>query len=372
MLTCAIALTVGLIVAAPVGAQESPAADLARAQEALEAGELATAEQLFRAVITADPWAEDAYRGLAESLLGQGRGRQSVLVICQLAQRLINTGRQQEARELLERALEVDAQVSVAHALHGVALLGLGEHGDAAAALQRALDLGERSPQTRLMLAGAQWEMGDLAAAEATYRAAVEATGGDPTSLHQLGSLLLWQGRYEEAIAPLERSLSRTSPTCDLLYDLGRALDGAGQLDRARDTLRRAVNLDPSHAQARYAYARILAQGGATGEARIQMEEWQRLYHAEQEQLYESKLEAARVERGWTLLRSGDAQAAVDQFESLTPSAESLFGLGSALAALGRNVDAVAALERALALAPDRRDVRRQLALARLAVEERG
>jgi tetratricopeptide (TPR) repeat protein len=337
--------------------------------QALAASRFAEAEALFRAVIAADPRIEQAYLALAESLLAQNRGREATIAVTQLAQRMVQSGREGEARDLLGRVLQIDPGFAVAHAILGMALLSLGEFSDAATELNRAMELGETSTQTRLMLAAAQWEAGQFDAAEVTYRESIDISGGDPVALQQLGSLLLWQGRFEEAVEPLDRSARGGAPSVDLLYDLGRALDGAGQLEAARQVLSQAVAAAPTHAQARYAYARLLVRTGNTEQAREQMAEWQRLYQAEQVMLHESKLAAARLERGWTLLNQGQAQAAADQFRDLPTSVDSLYGLGLSLSALGDHSGAAQAIESALRLDPDRRDIQRRLAVERLSVE---
>jgi tetratricopeptide (TPR) repeat protein len=367
-----LAISILLLLALPAYAQQAldPVDRLDEALAALQAGRYADAEAIFRQIIGADPQIEQAYLGLAESLLAQNRGQDATLTVVDLAQRMIQQGRENEAADLLGRALQIAPNLPVAHALLGVARLGVGDFTDAVDSLKRAMDLGERSTQTRLLLAAAQWEAGDHAGAEATYRDTIEATGGDPVPLHQYGSLLLWQGRYEEAIEPLDTAARSAPPTVDLLYDLGRALDGAGRLDAAAVVLRQAVEGAPQHAQARYAYARVLARLGRTEEARAEMAQWQQLYQAEQVMLHESKLAAARLEAGWTMLNEGRAAEAAERFRELPPSADALLGLGSALSAMDDHEGAIAAIERALRLEPDRRDLQRRLALERLAAEQ--
>jgi len=366
-------ILIAALLAVPVYGQQAvdPEQRLALALETLAAGRYAEAEAELRAVIDTDPQLEQAYLGLAESLLGQRRGREATLVVANLAQRMIQQGRDGEARDLLERAIQIDPNLAVAHALLGVARLGIGDFSGSVAALRQAMELGERSQQTQLILAAAEWELGEHAAAEATYRAVVESSGGDPVALHQLGGLLLWQGRYDEAVPPLDAAARAAPPTPDLLYDLGRALDGAGQLDAALIVLGQVVQAAPEHAQARYAYARLLARTGDTARAREEMARWQALYQAEQVMLRESKLAAAQLERGWKLLGDGDAAAAADHFRGLPTSTDSLYGIGLSLSALGDHVGAVEALQRAVGLDPDRRDIQRRLAIERLAVEQR-
>lgn len=345
---------------------QDPDASLAAARAALDQGNATAAERLYRGMLALDPSLEAAQLGLAEALVRQGRSREATVVVARLAQSMLNSGRSDEAVTLLQRAVDADPEFAIAQALLGASLLAKQRYSDAAAALQRAIDLGERSPQTFLLLAGARWERGDLDDAARAYDEAIDA-GGGAIALHQLGSLLLWQGLYQEAVEPLSAAAAAATPTPDLAYDLGRALEGAGRTQEALAAFARAVEAAPRYAQARYAYALLLARTDRRQEAQEQMRMWQQLYAAEQDQLHASKLQQARLDRGWGLLEAGKWQEAAEQFRQLPETIEVLEGLAAALAAGGDHAGAVVALERAVTMAPDRRDLQALLARERIA-----
>jgi tetratricopeptide (TPR) repeat protein len=78
-------------------------------------------------------------------------------------------------------------------------------------------------------------------------------------------------------------------------------------------------------------------------------------------------LRRAQLDAGWELIRQGRMDEAARQFESLETSAETLSGLAAAQSGRGDHEAAVRTLERAVAIAPDRFDLKIKLARARLA-----
>lgn len=367
MLRLLLSVPLLLLVAAP---QQDLEATLQAALAALDRGDAAAAERLYRDVLSVDPAVETAHLGLAEALVRQGRNREAARVAARLAQSMLGLGRSADAVQLLQRTVSIDPQLAVAHALLGASLLREQRYVEAAESVKRAIELGEQSPQTWLLLAGAQWESDDLQAAAGSYEQAI-AAGGGAVALHQLGGLLLWQGRYAEASEPLTAAAAAGAPPPDLLYDLGRALEGAGRAAEALSAYERALLAAPRFAQARYAYALLLAREGRRDEAQDNMRQWQQLYQEEQEQLHESKLQQARLDGGWALLDAGEWQQAAEQFAGLPETVDALEGLAAALAAGGDHAGAVVALERAVTLAPDRRDLQARLAQERIAAAER-
>ena len=65
---------------------------------------------------------------------------------------------------------------------------------------------------------------------------------------------------------------------------------------------------------------------------------------------------------GLKMMRDGEWTEAAEHFRALEPTPNTLAGLAAALSAAGDPPGAAAALERALAQAPEREDLRRQLA----------
>ncbi|HEU4407961.1 MAG TPA: tetratricopeptide repeat protein [Polyangiaceae bacterium] len=185
--------------------------------------------------------------------------------------------------------------------------------GDSARALEgarRVLATRPRHPNA-LFYAGVALEgLGDAAGAEAHYRQALEADPSLREAAGNLSALLLGQGRGADARAVVEPLAARFPDDADLQTNRAEALSALGDhagAARAYEALLRKGD-DPRH---RLGYAKALAAGG-------------------------DKAAAARV------LREGLRSAGDDR--------DRLAAFGRALGALGAYADAVAALDRAIAL----------------------
>lgn len=248
-------------------------------------------------------------------------------------------------------------------------------YGEAAELLERAVGLGADDLRTLLFWGSALWESGRPDAAEpvlARAAAVARGTGAEFLAQHQLGRLRLWAGRPEEAVAPLERAVTLRPGTADARLDLARALDGAGRTEAAIAAFRQVIELAPESHHARWGLAQVLARAGRREEAARELEVYRELYEADQEHTRRVRREEEALQRGWRLLDSGRPAEAEEVFGAMAPGVEPLIGLARAAAAQGDAAGAVAALERAVALAPDRQDLRRMLGEARLAAEEGG
>lgn len=247
-------------------------------------------------------------------------------------------------------------------------------YGEAAEALERAVGLGADDVRTLLFWGSALWESGRPEEAEPVLTraaAAARGTGAEFLAQHQLGRLRLWTGRPEEAVAPLERAATLRPGAADARLDLARALDGAGRTEEAIAAFREVAGLSPDSHHARWGLAQALVRAGRRQEAARELEAYRRLYEADQERTRRIRREEEALQRGWHLLETGRPAEAEEVFRGLGPVPDALVGLARAAAARGDAAGAVAALERAVELAPDRQDLRRMLGEARLAAEER-
>lgn len=358
-----------LLLSAATAAGQPGAGDslLAEARAALEAGRHAEAEALYRALVGRHPELDEAALGLARSLTARGRGRQAALELGRVAEPRLAAGDGEGAAVLLAEAVAADPEWAPAWALLGRAEVLARRYLKGEQALERARQLGDATLTTYLYLASALWENGKPDAAEVLYRDALAEHGARPDLLHPLGRLLLWLGRFQEARQVLTEAASRGGGRADLAFDLARATDGGEDRQAAVDAWRRAVQLAPEHSEIRYGYARSLSRAGERDEAQAELEVFRRLYEAEQERTRQVGLEEARLARGRALIAAGEARAAVEHLVSLPPTPDALAALAAAHGALGDWAACAEALERAVAQAPQRRDLRLRLAEARLA-----
>ena len=281
--------------------------------------------------------------------------------------RLLEAGRNQEAEQLLESASQEYPGSPDLLGLLGKASYWIRNYVASEEALRRAVELGQRDAETWFYFCSSLWENGRLIEAETACRAAIKDQGPMLPLVHLLGRLYLWQGRYQEAVTWLERAVSQSRGSVDLWLDLAGSLDGAERSDEALVAYRQALTLAPEHYQVRYGLARALARSGDREGAARELEVYQQLLEGDQARTLEKGLLEAQVEHGYELMRQGDAATAASHLESLPASVEVLVALSETYRKLGRSEESLQALERAVALAPERGDLRIRLSAARLA-----
>jgi len=337
--------------------------ELLRAHQALDSGRLLDAERGFRELIAQHPALADAYAGLADALQRLDRTEEALALLLEAGQGLVHAGDQETGLDYLRRAVGISPNSAAAHAALGYAELRGESHVAAVQELRRAIELGQSGAAVYLYLGAALWEIGRLEEAERAYR---QVLGRNPSSGsaagRALGGLLLWQGRYEDAVPILAEAARAETGSAAVQFDLARALAGAGRDDEAIAAYRRVIELAPRMPAARYGLATLLARTGETTASREQFDVFRQLHEAEREATRREGMLQARIDRGWKMMRDGEWAEAAEHFRALEPTPNTLAGLAAALSAAGDPPGAAAALERALAQAPEREDLRRQLA----------
>lgn len=312
-----------------------PAVCYAYGRELLRSGDLDRGEQLLRDAWNADRALVGAAATLARSLgIDSGRladahalldeaeeaGGELATVLVVRAELLLEEGRAEEAREVANRATDLDggeyvvlsarAVISRADNLDGVELADSGELDAALFRFRRAAIADPEWVAPRLNAAMVFERLGRI---EAALRSAGQALAVDPEhrgSLVVRSRLLARLGREDEAIATLADALDEdpeagelvcalaelhlgrgeTGEACDLLVEhlrdhlrhdgadasawfmLARAQLVDDDLDMAEDCLRQVLELDPDHGEARCLLADLLARQGRYSEAAAQAE----------------------------------------------------------------------------------------------------
>jgi tetratricopeptide (TPR) repeat protein len=305
-------------------------------------------------------------------LLGGATRAQDLAQLVDFGRQHLEAGRNAEAVASLEAAARLAPGSSEVQSLLGRAYLLNHQARPAAAALEKAVELGSEDPRTNLYLGSASWELGRLDVAEQQFRRALESKSGTAAliALQQLGRLLLFQGRAADALDPLQRATVLLPEDVDLQLQLAQALDSIGDKSKADEALaayRKAVTMAPDLARARYSLAQRLQRSGRKEEAAKEMETFRRLTAANEERVRSANLERARLDQGWELLRGGKPKEAEALFTQLGGTVEALSGVAFSRSSAGDHRGAATALEKAVALAPDREDLRRALDEERMA-----
>jgi len=267
-----------------------------------------------------------------------------------------------------DRSVLADVQ-----ALLGRSLVLTDHYKEAADHLAHAVSLGRVDVGTLLYLGSAQWESQQLEPAVTSLRRAAQAatgTSADFLAHHQLGRLLLWMGRAGEAVEPLDRAVSLRGDAFDARLDLARALDRSGALERAVSEYRAALAMSSGSFYAQWGMAQALLRLGRRDEAQEHLAIYRRLYEENKERTKEHILIDARLARARELFEERKLDEAERIVAELPETDRTLEALARIRATAGNLDGAVTALERAVAIAPDRDDLRRLLAEARLLAQE--
>jgi Flp pilus assembly protein TadD len=323
---------------------------------ALKPDEAVPLEALAGAYAAAeDPRTVATYEKLIALKPGEARFRAS------LAEYLWQTDKLDQGNTVMLEALAAFPADPGLALQYGRALVLQERLADATVALESARRLGNSDPRTLALLASAYERAGRAEQARSTLTAAVDAHPEDASLQHDLGRLWLAEGRADEAFAHLETAARAQPGSAVFQLDFGRALEASGKLAEAEQAYRRAVALSPNLPGAHFALGRLLQREGKKEEAERELEIHHALYERGRQTVAAADAKDATASLAMAQLNQGKAAEALARFKSLPESAESLRGQALALQRLGRHAEAVRALERAHALAPD--DARIELLL---------
>ncbi len=289
-----------------------------------------------------------------------------------LGSALFQADRPAEARDALERALDLDPELAEARYQLGFVLSALGDFKGALRETKQALaqEAVFPAPRYRLLL-DVQFEEGSIPAPEAdapervATGQAIEAFDFEAAALDEAF------GRFGEPEPPDPAEIQAT-------LEEARTALRRGRLRRAADRVARAVALAPEASAPRLLQARIYLEQGLAGEA---LERYTEVLEHDGEHAAEAaegrvrslmvlrrSREAVRAAEqavavgapgallGRALLQAGDAESAVDVFDRAVADgdtgAATLKAHGEALLAAGRPADAEPRFRQALAAAP--------------------
>ena len=167
-----------------------------------------------------------------------------------LALALLGEGRMHDAARAARAALLRDPAHGMAQNTLGNALKALGDYPGAIRAYGRALALRPDYADAANNLGVAHQMSGDADAAIAAYARAIALAPGHAAAFNNLGSVLAEGGRDTEAMDAFARALALAPGYSESWCNLGACLKRMGRLDEAMAALTHAVTLAPDNAQA--------------------------------------------------------------------------------------------------------------------------
>ena len=197
--------------------------------------------------------------------------------------------------------------------VHGLNLLGMvcvntGRHEEAAELITRALELKPDDAQAHGNLGLAYQRMGKLESAERHFRQSIDLDPDKPVMWNSLGNVLRDKGQAAEAVKAYESTLRANGNYPECWANLSKALVDLGEYERAFQAVSRALQINPTVADFHNQIAEVYRKGS-------KFEQAIRAYKKSLEldpKLYESMLGLATVYR-----ESEDAEAALAVLERL-------------------------------------------------------
>jgi adenylate cyclase len=191
------------------------------------------------------------------------------------------------ARQMLQRAIDLDPQFAAAYALLGLAQSQEWTQGwsqdpqpleHAFELAQKAIALDETQPLGYAILGEVYLHKKKHEKAIAAQQKAIALSPNDADGIAGLGGILTWAGRPEETIG-LAKKAMRLNPMypTEYLWNLGHAYYLMGRLEEAVETLNRALDRSPEYIPVIAYLAASYAELGRMEEARTQAAQFNRL-----------------------------------------------------------------------------------------------
>jgi len=265
------ALLLFLLLASPSQAQSDAVSD---AVEALQRGDVTTAETILRRELRAHAQNSDALAVLAVVLDQEKKysdadavykralalSPHSAPLLNNYGNHLMATGKLDEARDIFLKLVAITPG-------HPNANLQLARIALARKSPAEAIDRLNRLPSEQPQEADvirmqALFILHRYREAEALLDRLSAGAGSDPHANYSLGVALAGAGEYARAEDRLSRALENAPDNFDVLYNLGLAASHAGHNERARDILESALRRQPQNVDVLYDLAAVNAKLG--------------------------------------------------------------------------------------------------------------
>lgn len=340
-----------------------------------QAGNLQGAEQLYRAIIKAEPKHPDANHNLRALVTQVNQEIEKLMILFnkgsnaeteRLARKMTELfpgygfgwkvlgtvlklqGLTLESLAPMQKAAELSPRDSEAHHNLGLTLKALGRLDEAESCCRRSLEIKPDLAEAHYSLANILKALDRSEEAEGCYRRALEFKPNHAGAHNNLGAALYDLRRLDEAEASYRRVLEIKPDYASAYSNLGNTLVRLGRLAEAETSCRRAVQITPDFAEAHCNLGNTLKELGRFEEAEASCRRAIQI---------EPDFAEAHISLGNILndmLRFEEAEASFSRALELKPDlAKAHCNLGNTLKDVGRQEEAEASYRRALAIKPD-------------------
>ena len=154
-----------------------------------------------------------------------------------------------------------------AHNNLGSVLLKMGRVDEAIAQYQQALQIKPDNAEVHNNLGNVLLQKGQVDEAIVHYQKTLQIKPDSAEAHNNLGNALLQKGRVDEAIAQYQKTLQIKPDSAGACYNLGNVLLKKGQVDEAIVHFQKAMQIKPDYAEAHYILGNILLRKGDVDEA---------------------------------------------------------------------------------------------------------
>ena len=239
-------------------------------------GQQKEAEGIYRQVLAADPTVEDAWLGLAELKLAQGHRHEAIAIYREAAGHLPDSSVPYHLARLMvtEHDLEeilVEEGAEVLYHL-GMALSEAGEYDKATLVFKRIVEMQPQTVEQWTDLARYYIYLEDYDSAAAVLSQAAEAMPDSSEIYLYWGTALESTEHYDEAIAVYQRGLQYSPDAVELYLYWGLALEQQDAWAEAIDVYRQALAISPDQAALHVRWGISLGRQGQWEDALAQYE----------------------------------------------------------------------------------------------------
>jgi glycosyltransferase involved in cell wall biosynthesis/Tfp pilus assembly protein PilF len=185
----------------------------------------------------------------------------SVVEYVELADRHFSAGRLKEARDWLERALDLAADEPHLLVALGNLDFQLGNFAEAHQSLSKAASLRPNDPLLHVLTAHTALRLEKPEAFEAALARAFQLDAGHPEAHRLLADTNCRQGRHADAARSYSRILARKPDDLGALLGLGRCFAEHGEIEAARAAFEEVLKFQPGHADAMAQLDRLRESG---------------------------------------------------------------------------------------------------------------
>ncbi len=175
---------------------------------------------------------------------------------------LLQQGRNQEAAQALQRAVQIAPNEADKHGDLGLALFNLGQFEQAERHYRRSVELDPRSTENLNNLATLLNATGRPAQAEAVLQQALRVNAASPATHNNLGNTYRHLKQFELACSHFQQALALAPANLDAWLNLGLTLLDTKRLEEARAAYQQALTLYPDSPIALRCMGRLLTLMG--------------------------------------------------------------------------------------------------------------